>query len=416
MIANWKEVMLGDVCNIIPGFAFKSKDWSEEGIPVLKIKNITSNNTVDLSDVDCVPSDLLSSKLERFILKDGDIVLAMTGATAGKVGKLRTDEKVLLNQRVAKIEPVHADRDFIWAVVSSKEYQRRFFHLADGAAQPNMSGSQIEGVPLRLPPIGQQHRIGQFIASYDNLIDVNHRRIALLEEMTRRLFEEWFVHFRFPDHESHSMVESPQGLMPEGWRRVRLDEVAFVNNRTIRPDTAPAQIGYVDISSVTRGEVEKVDWMRFSDAPGRARRKVQDGSIIWSTVRPNRRSYALIFDPSDDLIVSTGFAVLDAHAVSAAYLYRYTTTDDFVGYLVGNATGAAYPAVTGAVFERAFVLVPPPEIDQQFNSMAGPALRLIGALYAENSRLAASRDLLVPRLISGSFSLPTAEQELEAVA
>jgi hypothetical protein len=100
----------------------------------------------------------------------------------------------------------------------------------------------------------------------------------------------------------------------------------------IRPANAPEQIGYVDISSVTRGEVEKVDWMKFSDAPGRARRKVRDGSIIWSTVRPNRRSHALIYDPSDDLIVSTGFAVIDANGISVAYLYHFLTTDDFVGY------------------------------------------------------------------------------------
>jgi len=109
----WNRGRLGDVCRVVPGYAFKSSDWQSEGIPVIKIKNIRDDNTVDLSEVDCVPDSLLTPKLAKFVLRDGDILLAMTGATAGKVGKVRTDCTLLLNQRVGKIEPTTADRDFI---------------------------------------------------------------------------------------------------------------------------------------------------------------------------------------------------------------------------------------------------------------------------------------------------------------
>lgn len=153
MSAKWNRGRLGDVCRVIPGYAFKSSDWQDCGIPVVKIKNIRDDNTVDLCEVDCVPESLLAPKLQKFVVKDGDILVAMTGATAGKVGKVRTDRPILLNQRVAKIAPVDADNGFIWAVVSSDRYQNTFFQLADGAAQPNMSGGQIEAVEIPLPPL-----------------------------------------------------------------------------------------------------------------------------------------------------------------------------------------------------------------------------------------------------------------------
>lgn len=73
MSEPWKRSRLGDVCRVIPGYAFKSSDWQSEGIPVVKIKNITTDNSVDLAETDCVPESVLTSKLQKFVLKDGEI-------------------------------------------------------------------------------------------------------------------------------------------------------------------------------------------------------------------------------------------------------------------------------------------------------------------------------------------------------
>ena len=215
----WKSVRIGDVCRVIPGYAFKSRDWSDAGFPVVKIKNIQVDCTVDLSNVDCVPESVITPKLDKFRLHDRDILIAMTGATAGKVGKIRTDSPVYLNQRIAKISPFAADPNFVWAIVSSKRYQELFFKLADGAAQPNMSGSQIEGVKLDLPDLPTQRRIASILSAYDDLIENNTRRIAILEEMARRIYEEWFVRFRFPGHDDlhrqgHGCADVRQGASP----------------------------------------------------------------------------------------------------------------------------------------------------------------------------------------------------------
>jgi type I restriction enzyme S subunit len=235
MNTTWNTGRLGDVCRVVPGYAFKSSDWRKTGIRVVKIKNIISDNSVDLANSDCVAESLLTPRLQKFAIGDGDILIAMTGATAGKVGRVRTNQRLLLNQRVAKIAPVEADSNFIWAIVSSHEYQERFFYLADGAAQPNMSGSQIEGIEIPLPPLPIQRRIAGILSAYDDLIENNQRRIKILEEMARRLYREWFVHFRFPGHESCRLVESPLGEIPEGWEVKLLPDCVAINPRVQVP-------------------------------------------------------------------------------------------------------------------------------------------------------------------------------------
>ncbi|MEE8575048.1 MAG: restriction endonuclease subunit S [Thermodesulfobacteriota bacterium] len=171
---GWKMATLGDVSNIIPGYAFKSKDWSENGISVIKIKNIRPENLIDTEKIDHVPEDILTLKHKKYWVRHGDILIAMTGATAGKIGKLRSKRPMLLNQRVAKIDPIMPYKEYVWCSVSNPEAERGFYALADGAAQPNMSGTQIENTKLLLPDIEVLQKFNDLISSkikyVDNLI------------------------------------------------------------------------------------------------------------------------------------------------------------------------------------------------------------------------------------------------------
>ena len=171
---GWKIGRLADLCSVIPGYAFKSKDWQNTGIAVVKIKNIKSDNTIDTQDVDCVSPAILLPKLDKYRLENGDFLIAMTGATAGKVGRLRTKTTMMLNQRVAKLNPIDGYRDYIWCKISLKETQKAFFRLADGAAQPNMSGSQIENCKIISPPLSVCNHfssvVGEMLIQTDNLI------------------------------------------------------------------------------------------------------------------------------------------------------------------------------------------------------------------------------------------------------
>ena len=215
----------------------------------------------------------------------------------------------------------------------------------------NLNLATCAGSIVLHPSGPTQQKIAGILSAYDDLIENNTRRIKILEEMAQAIYREWFVHFRFPGHKKVKLVNSPLGPIPEGWSVAKLADIADVNALSIRRDDQPKEIVYIDIASVSPGSIDEARRMKFEDAPGRARRIVRHGDIIWSMVRPNRRSHALVLDPEPNLIVSTGFGVVSATRVPHSYLYHALTTDEFVGYLANHATGAAYPAVKAEDFE-----------------------------------------------------------------
>lgn len=275
-----------------------------------------------------------------------------------------------------------------------------FERLDAGASNPSLNRNHIHTIPVRWPQLPLQRRIAGILAAYDNLMANSQRRIQILNAMARALYREWFVDLRFPGHGGVGLVSSTLGKIPEGWAAKKLSEVAQVNRAQINARTAPDQLHYIDISSVSPGQIDFITTYAFADAPGRARRVVQHGDVLWSCVRPNRRSHALVMQPQADTIGSTGFAVLTAKTVPFTFLYAATTTDDFVGYLTNNTSGAAYPAVTAATFENAELLVPPLALLERFGELTIPMAEQAHILRRQIINLRRTRDLLLSHLLS----------------
>ena len=271
--------------------------------------------------------------------------------------------------------------------------------FAGGAAQPLLTHSILGAVKVKVvvePRI--QCLIASILSAYDDLIENNRRRIQLLEQAARMIYNEWFVRLRFPGHER---VEVKNGV-PEGWERKPLGEIAVTNVESYKADELPDRINYTDISAVKEGRIVAKNMMPSPGAPGRARRKAKAGDTIWSNVRPNLRAYALVLDPSENDVFSTGFTVLSPITVPFIYLHLLVTTDEFVGYLANHATGASYPAVRPDDFERAIVPVPSNRVLKLFQNKIEPIYRLVHVLERERASLSQARDLLLPRLIDGA--------------
>ena len=272
-----------------------------------------------------------------------------------------------------------------------------------------ITGATVNRIPLTrfpdtqvsFPGLNEQAAIANVLADYDELIENNRRRIALLEEAARLLYREWFVHFRFPGHEHVKIIDG----IPEGWERCAIGNVAKTNRDSYRARQLPEELNYVDISSVAQGRILSKKPMTSTEAPGRARRNAEDGDVIWSNVRPNLRAYALILEPEHNDVFSTGFTVLSAVEVPFTWLYLFVTTDTFIGHLVNHATGTGYPAVRPDDFERAAVDLPPQSLLKFFHESIEPKFRLISKLEQQNQKLARARDLLLPRLMNGEIAV-----------
>jgi type I restriction enzyme S subunit len=360
-----------------------------------------------------------ASNVRSRTLRPGDIVFEVSGGSKNQpVGRSLLVDASRLNLFQADVIPasfckkIRPDSDrihprFLLAHLQLAWIDRRIVQWqvqSTGLSNFNFEAF-LDEFSIELPPLSVQKRLAGIFSAYDTLIENSQRRIQILEEMSQGLFREWFVHYRFPGHESVRRVESPVGAIPEGWQVRKLSEVADVNRAQISARTAPERLHYIDISSVSPGRIDGTTTFSFADAPGRARRVVQHGDVLWSCVRPNRRSHAQLIHPDPGTIASTGFAVLTPKTVPFTFLYFATTTDDFVAYLTNNATGAAYPAVTGSTFEKADVIVPSQHMLTKFGESTIPIAEGIHVLRRQIQNLERTRDLLLPRLITGEVDV-----------
>lgn len=411
MKSEWSSVALRDLCFEVQYGYTASSSAKPIGPKLLRITDIVPD-FVAWSDVPYCKID--PEKLGKYKLSTGDIVVARTGATVGYAKLIRQPPLSVFASYLVRFRVSEAhDARYVGAVVESDSFKEYVKAHAGGAAQPNANAQVLGSFPVPLPPTEIQRKIAAVLAAYDELIENNRRRIRILEEMAQAVYREWFVNFRFPGHEDVAMVDSTLGPIPEGWEVRPLGDVANVNSESIRPKDAPTEIRYVDISSVSPGSIDAVTFMRFEDAPSRARRVLRHGDTIWSTVRPNRRSFALVLKPAQNTVASTGFAVLRPATVPWVFLHLATSTMEFSSYLSNHARGAAYPAVNDEDFEKAQLLLPRAGLLEQFAQMVEPLFEFRENLRQQNTNLRATRDLLLPKLVSGEIDVSNLDIDTE---
>jgi type I restriction enzyme S subunit len=380
MLTNWKQCTLGDIITLQRGFDLPERERQKGSIPIVSSSGVTGYHNLAKVQGPGVVTGRYGTLGEVFFIKDSFWPLNTTLF----VRDFKGNDPLFLSYFLRTLNLAHQN---------------------SAGAVPGVNRNALHLLPVYVPSPPIQRKIASVLSAYDDLIDNNTRRIAILEQMARMLYQEWFVQFRFPGYEQVKMVESELGMIPEGWGVRAIGDVAGVNLLNIQNNNELEEIYYVDIASVQVGQITNVELMLFHQAPNRARRVVKHGDIIWSMVRPNRKSYSLILSPPENLIVSTGFAVISAQFVPYTYLYLATTTDDFTKYLTNHATGSAYPAVNARDFLVARLLVPPQDLLSKFHSMIESNLLQKQILLRKNANLRRTRDLLLPKLISGEIDV-----------
>jgi len=457
MANEWEFVKLGDLAAVRSGYAFKSKDWTDYGIPVVKIANV-KDGRLEMGGCSYVSSEVAAAASE-FNLNTGDILIAMTGYI-GDIARVKANDlPCVLNQRVGLFSIKHQTRlhdGYLFYFLRSTETRKTIEGLGYGSAQPNVSPSLIHNVEVPLPPLKEQQAIACILGALDDKIELNRRMNRTLEATARAIFKSWFVDFDpvldnalvserpipesmrervarrleaiasrsqrpgslnrplpapiadlFPD----AFEESELDVIPKGWRVGKVGDLAEINGWTLSKRDHLDEIDYIEISEVMRGEIANITRYARGCEPGRARRRLRHGDTAISTVRPDRRSYFLSIEPSPNLIASTGFAVLTAKAERWAFVHVLTTRDEFGLDLGRLADGGAYPAVRPEVIGARPAVVPAEEqVMSAFEDVAQPMLLRADAARKESHTLAAVRDALLPKLISGELQVPDAER------
>jgi type I restriction enzyme S subunit len=397
-IYNQDRQKIGNIAKVISGYAFKSEEFGDSGIPVIKIKNIRKG-VVDLSDSQRVHQRYLSID-KKYYVNSKDLLISLTGShitqpdsVVGRVAlQSKSAEVCLLNQRAGKFiikDNARCNKIFLYYTLSTSENARSIALLAHGAAsQANVSPSQVENLEIWLPDITIQNKIASILSAYDDLIENNLKRIKILEEMAQMIYKEWFVNFRFPEHENVKMVKSELGMIPEGWEVKKLGDIVEIRKgknitqKTITEGFVPVVAGgltpaYYHNQANTRNPVITVS---ASGANAGVVNLYQED--IWA-------SDCSFIDAEATPFVYYFYLLLKYRQIEVTRLQR----------------GAAQPHVYPKDLMRLEVNAVPARVLEQFDATIMPLFHLIGNLAMKNTNLRKTRDLLLPKLISGEIDV-----------
>lgn len=386
---SWEKVQLGDLIDVKHGYPFDSRYYADAGEYVL----LTPGN--------CYESGGFKQKgdkekyyvgeiPDRYLLSREDLLIVMTdlvnsAPVLGGSFCIPEDNKFLHNQRLGLVEitsPNRLDKRFLFHLLNTHDYRAQIRGSASGATVRHTAPGRIRECVVRIPQdIGYQRSIASTIDAYDDLIENNRRRMALLEESARLLYQEWFVHLRFPGHEHVRITEG----LPEGWERVALEE-ALVLQRGFDLPTQDRREGSVPIYGST-GIVGHHDEAKTRGPGVVTGRSGTLGQVHYVT--------------EDFWPLNTALWVKEFKRVSplfALFLLKALDLRQFNG-------GASVPTLDRKAAHRVTILLPLRQLITDFTDLASDIFEQINNLNLQNQKLRTARDLLLPRLMSGEISV-----------
>lgn len=391
MRTNWPLATIESLCTRVTSGGTPSRsnpEYYENGtIPWIKTGEL-KDWYVDVIQEMITEVALRESSAKLFPMSTVLLAMYGDGKTMGSVGLLR--KPCATNQACCAMlpDPTRCDPKFL--LYSLIYFRPALLKLTIAGAQRNLNGATIKKFKIGAPDLPTQHRIASILSAYDDLIENNTRRIAILEEMARRIYEEWFVHFRFPGHEHVKLVESELGLIPEGWSRVTLGEVAKVQ----WGDTSLTKASYVEQGYVA---------FSASGPDGFLPHFQRDGcGIVLSAIGAQCGKTWLARGQWGTIKNTISLWSHDEAQISNEYLYLQCS-----GASYWPRRGAAQPFISLGDARNCPVLKPTREVMAIFSQVMSSKFQLIAFLERKNTNLRTTRDLLLPKLISGELDVST---------
>lgn len=278
-----------------------------------------------------------------------------------------------------------------------------------GAANPTLNRNHVHLLSAPSHPLPIQKRISCILGAYDDLIDVNRRRVTLLEELARGLFEEWFVRFRFAGYETVTIRETPEGPLPEGWRWGTLSDVVELRRDRTRPGDHLSSRVYVPIECIGRKTLALPDVRPWQEAQS-SLQTFERGDILFGAMRAY--FHKVCPAPMPGITRTTVFVLKPRNQELFSFATWLLARPETVAYAAAHSAGSTIPyAQWDNSLERMAIRLPPLAIVEQFDRLVRPMLEFIMAFCRSQQLLAEQRDLLLPRLLSGQLTLAEAEEQ-----
>ena len=385
---------------------YKAKSFHGSGAKIVNMGELFKYNFVGPQEMARLRVD--DSEQERFGLQDGDLLFARRSLVEAGAGKCVVVEGVT--------EPTVFESSLIRVRLSSDTCNPRYYYyyfgcppgrsrieaIITGVAQKGIRSSDLASITVHHPDLPTQHRIADILSAYDDLIENNNRRMALLEETIHLLYREWFVYLRFPGHERVKVVDG----VPEGWRRAIASELIDFNPRTavLKDEVRP----YVPMGSLSTTS------MRISDIEERLPKggaKFQNEDTLLARITPclenGKTGFVQFLETGEETATgSTEFIVMRGTKVPPTWVYCLARSATFRQHAINSMTGSdGRQRVDKDSLKGFALLLPPTRVLGEWESVVRVHFDQVHLLSSQNQRLREARDLLLPRLMNGSIAV-----------
>ncbi|MBI4663927.1 MAG: restriction endonuclease subunit S [Verrucomicrobia bacterium] len=372
----WRDSKLEDLVFFQRGFDITQSQQREGPYPVISSSGVTSYH-------------------DEFKVNGPGVVIGRKG-TLGSVhftaGDYWPHDTTLWSKDLKGNNP-----RFVYYFLHSLDFKR--FDV--GNSNPTLNRNHIHDLAISIPPPSVQNNIADVLSAYDELMENNRRRMEFLEEAARLLYREWFVRLRFPGHEHARLTNG----IPQGWERVPTPEAIEINPTTKLSDEE--EHWYVEMADLP------TDSMVIQNAikrDGRSGSKFRNGDTLLARITPclenGKTGFVNFMADGAAGRGSTEFIVLRSKRVTPEFVYCLARTHAFRGNAIKSMIGSSgRQRVQESCFEKFMVLIPPRSLLDSFSESAEPIFQQIKVLHAQNQKLRAARDLLLPRLMSGEIAV-----------
>lgn len=347
---NWEYKRLGDVCKIVNGFAFKSELFKDSGMPILRIANIQNDTITTDALVFCNPSDY-KTDLSKFLVKSDDLVMALSGATTGKIGINKTNIEFYLNQRVALFKDIIISRRYLFYFLKTEG--KNILESAFGVAQPNVSTSKLTELYIPVPTQNVQERIVAELDKINETIEDCRELLRNLDALAQSLFNDYF---------------GDPAINPKGWQTKSLDEIceAISTGITYKPDNV-ADFGTIVLrsSNIQNSSLVLDDIVRI-DMPLKPSQYVQKNDILMCSRNGSARlvgKVALIPELKEKMSWGAFMTIIRSNYYH--FLFQYFRLPAFREQLTKTKT-TTVNQITIGMLKKIHLPVPPLSLQKKF--------------------------------------------------
>ena len=418
-------VQLGTVVEINPESI--SKNFPHEEIEYIDISSV---GTGRLEGVRKIPIKDAPSRAKRLV-NDGDTILSTVRPNRRSflyIKKSKPNTVVSTGFAVLRANE-KIDERFLYYLINHQAFTDYLTNRAKGAAYPAVDNEIISNAEVPLPPLPTQHKIASILSAYDDLIANNTRRIAILEEMAQRIYKEWFVDFKYPGHENDEMVGSLYDgdviEIPVGWKVGSVSDLYDVRSGFAFKSSHMKDFGdygIVKIKNLQNNTVDliNIQFIEKENIDNRAWNfKLDDGDLLIAMTGAQVGKIGLMPKLNNIYLLNQRvgkFFPKDNKQKTSQFIYQVVQSTDFQKSVDNIAQGAAQPNISGSGIGQIEIILPSIKYIEKYENITQPLMDEIISLDYKNKNLSQTRDLLLPKLISGQVDVSELDIDVGAEA